>query len=191
MIHLVSKTNPAWVRVVTDNFDLFLQDHADCERKASAMAMNFVAKCPDQNALVKPLIHLALEELEHFKLVHQQLEKKGLCLNARMSDDPYVNRMLQCCRSRPQERLLDRLVAVGVVEARGAERFGLLEAALSDPELKAFYRNLYLSETKHGNVFIHIANQIFPTPEVETRLSFFLREEAAILEGLAWRPSLH
>ena len=33
-----------WIEAVMDDFDSFLQDHADCERKASAMAMSFVAK---------------------------------------------------------------------------------------------------------------------------------------------------
>ena len=32
-----------WLAVVLENFDCFLQDHADCERKASSMAMSFVA----------------------------------------------------------------------------------------------------------------------------------------------------
>ena len=57
------------------NFDAFLQDHADCERKASSMAMSFVAKCPDRTEIIPELIDTALEELEHFKSVYTLMEK--------------------------------------------------------------------------------------------------------------------
>ena len=33
-----------WLEAVMSDFDAFLQDHADCERKASAMAMSFRGK---------------------------------------------------------------------------------------------------------------------------------------------------
>ena len=46
------------------NFAAFLQDHADCERKASAMAMSFVAKYPDRSEIIPELIATGIEELE-------------------------------------------------------------------------------------------------------------------------------
>ena len=54
-IDLTYQTPPEWVKVVLDNFDTFLQDHADAERKASAMAMSFVAKCPDKKEIIETL----------------------------------------------------------------------------------------------------------------------------------------
>jgi tRNA 2-(methylsulfanyl)-N6-isopentenyladenosine37 hydroxylase len=48
-IDLTWKTPPEWTKTVLENFDVFLQDHADAERKASSMAMSFVAKCPDNH----------------------------------------------------------------------------------------------------------------------------------------------
>ena len=32
-------SKPEWVETVLGDFDTFLQDHADCERKASAAAL--------------------------------------------------------------------------------------------------------------------------------------------------------
>ena len=48
-----------WVDAVLEDFDSFLQDHADCERKASAMAMSLVAKYPDRTEIIPELIETA------------------------------------------------------------------------------------------------------------------------------------
>lgn len=191
MIDLAVATDPKWVKVVVDNFDEFLIDHADCERKASATAMTFVAKCPDRVRIAKPLINLALEELRHFKQVYLLMEKRGLRLNAKMSEDPYVSRLMAHCRTAPDERFLDRMIVMSVVETRGAERFGILYPVLKDPELRTFYRQLYLAEMKHGNVFINLAKKYFDPAQISARLRFFLEKEAEIIVGLPWRPSLH
>mgnify|MGYP000900496073 CR=1 FL=1 len=191
MIPLAVPTDSRWVGIILDNFDEFLVDHADCERKASATAMTFVAKCPDRVHIAKPLINLALEELRHFKQVYLLMEKRGLRLNARMSEDPYVSRLMALCRTAPEDRFLDRMIAMSVVETRGAERFGILYPALKDPELKTFYRQLYLAETKHGNVFVNLAKKYFDLSAVDARVRFFVEKEAEILINLPWRPSLH
>lgn len=191
MIRLTAPTDSRWVGVILDNFDEFLVDHADCERKASATAMTFVAKCPVRVHIAKPLINLALEELRHFKQVYLLMEKRGLKLNARMSEDPYVSRLMALCRTSAEDRFLDRMIVMSVVETRGAERFGMLYPALEDPELKAFYRQLFLAETKHGNVFLNLAKKYYDAGLIEERLKFFLEKEAEIVIGLPWRPSLH
>lgn len=191
MIRLTVPTDPQWVGVILDNFDEFLIDHADCERKASATAMTFVAKCPDRVRIAKPLIDLALEELRHFRQVYLLMEKRGLRLNARMSEDPYVSRLMALCRTSPEERFLDRMLVMSVVETRGAERFGLLYPALKDPELNLFYRQLYLAETKHGGLFVNLAKKYFDPERISERLDFILRKEGEIVSGLPWRPSLH
>jgi len=46
----------AWIDAVLADFNAFLQDHADCERKASAMAMSLVAKYPVQFEILPKLI---------------------------------------------------------------------------------------------------------------------------------------
>ena len=66
-----------WIDAVMNDFDQFLIDHADCERKASAMAMSFVAKYPNRTEIIPELIATAIEELEHFQQVYQLMEKRG------------------------------------------------------------------------------------------------------------------
>ncbi len=55
-----------WLDAVMDDFDAFLQDHVNCERKASVMAMSFVAKYPNRVEIIPAFIETAMEEMEHF-----------------------------------------------------------------------------------------------------------------------------
>ena len=47
-IDLTVDSKKEWVEAVMADFDAFLQDHADCERKASGMALSLVAKYPNR-----------------------------------------------------------------------------------------------------------------------------------------------
>src|SRR5689334_22096324 len=123
-----------------NDFNSFLQDHADCERKASSMALSFVAKCPDKVKIIPALIETALEELEHFQQVYRIMEKRGVQLRAEMKQDLYFKQLLDCSRSNPTERLLDRFLMASIIECRGTERFRLVAEAVEDAELKKFYK---------------------------------------------------
>ena len=61
-VKLKSATHPEWVNVILENFDAFMQDHANCERKASALALSMVMKYPDRKAMIPHLIRLAQED---------------------------------------------------------------------------------------------------------------------------------
>src|SRR5437762_580394 len=103
-------TPKEWTETVMNDFNSFLQDHADCERKASAMAMSFVAKCPDRTKIIPWLIETALEELEHFQQVYAVMEKHGIQLKHDMPQDVYINQLMKLLRSSSDERLLDRFL---------------------------------------------------------------------------------
>src|SRR5438034_11153470 len=85
-------TRPEWVTTVVSNFPAFLQDHADCERKASAMAMSFVAKYPDRVEIIPELIETAVEELDHFQQVYAHLAKRGVRLAKERSEERRVGK---------------------------------------------------------------------------------------------------
>ncbi len=189
-IDLLINTDPAWVQVIMENFDEFLVDHANCERKASALAMSLVMKYPDRTQIIPQLIDLAQEELEHFRQVYQLMEMRGLKLG-KDTQDPYVNQLLKCLRPKPEQRFLDRMLISSLVECRGAERFRLVSQALEEPELKDFYRDLWASEAKHGHVFVDMILNYFESEEVYPRLHELAEQEAEIVKGLAWRASLH
>ncbi|MGB0167501.1 MAG: tRNA isopentenyl-2-thiomethyl-A-37 hydroxylase MiaE, partial [Luteibaculum sp.] len=138
-LELSYQTPKEWAEQVVENFDPFLQDHADCERKASTMALSLVAKAPEKTKIIPGLIDTALEELEHFKMVYALMEKRGVPLPKEMEKDLYIQDLMKECRSDSRARYLDRLLLGSIVECRGAERFKLVCDALEDPELKEFY----------------------------------------------------
>jgi tRNA-(ms[2]io[6]A)-hydroxylase len=180
-----------WIDAVMADFDAFLRDHADCERKASAMAMSFVAKYPDRVEIIPELIETGIEELEHFQQVYQLMEKRGIQLTHSIGEDPYVSALLKLCHSGREERFLDRLLIASAVETRGAERFKLVSEAQKDPELQRFYKILWASEAKHGHIFVKMALNYFPEDTVYSRLDWWMDREGEILDNLEIRPALH
>ena len=189
-IDLLSATHPDWVNVILENFDEFLQDHANCERKASALAMSLVVKHPDRKLIIPQLIDLAVEELEHFGQVYAVMQKRGVPL-AKDIQDPYVNALMALMRHGREDRFLDRMLVSSIVECRGAERFGIIADALKDAELKDFYTTLYKAERKHGHQFVDMVLRYFDSETVYERLNALMAREAEIIRELEWRPSLH
>jgi len=173
------------------DFPAFLQDHASCEKKASAMSVSLVSKYPDRSLIIQPLIDTAIEELEHFREVVKWMEKLGVPLAHDMQPDPYVNELIGMVRKGRDEGLIDRLCLGSIIECRGAERFRLVEEALDDGELKRFYKILWASEAKHGNVFVELALHYFPSEVIYARLNELLEKEAEIVDRLPFRAALH
>lgn len=188
---LVVASPPEWIKAVLDDFDTFLQDHANCERKASAMAMSFVAKYPDRLEIIPELIETAVEELEHFRDVYQIMEERGVQLPASMGQDEYIQKLLKFCRSGREERFIDRMLLASVVECRGAERFRLVYQNLPEGPLKKFYHHLWASEAKHGHIFVKMLFHYFEQEPIYKRLDEMIAYEAEVLQGLPIRPALH
>jgi len=191
MLRLKVASSQEWVQTVLNDFDTFLKDHADCERKASSMAMSFVAKYPDRTEIIPELIHTGIEELEHFRLVYKIMEKRGLTLNHSIGEDLYVKQLLKNCHSDREKRFRDRLIIASLVENRGFERFKLISENVTDPELSKFYYMIYESEAKHGNSFVKMACLYFDEIEVFDRWEELAEKEADILKGLELKAALH
>ncbi len=190
-IELVSESSKEWVEAVMNDFDSFLQDHADCERKASAMAMSFVAKFPNRVEIIPELIETAVEELEHFQQVYQIMESRGVQLPAKMGQDLYVKELVDHCKSDVEGRFLDRLLLASIVECRGAERFRLVYENLEEGDLKKFYHNLWASEAKHGNIFVKMALNYFDEKSVYDRLNELNIIESKVLAKQPIKAALH
>ncbi len=184
-------SRPEWVQAVMADFPAFLQDHADCERKASSMAMSFVAKFPDRTEIIPELIAIGIEELEHFQQVYNLMASRGIPLPPSMGEDPYVSQLIKRCHSGRLERFLDRLLLASVVETRGAERFRLVSEAQAEPELHRFYKILWASEAKHGHVFVKFALNYFDEKTVYDRLAWWMEQEGEVIDGLEIRAALH
>ncbi len=190
-IDLQVESPKEWVEAVMADFDSFLADHADCERKASSMAMSFVAKFPDRKEIIPDLIETAVEELEHFRDVYGIMKERGIQLNHGIQKDDYVGYLVDRSRSGREERFLDRLLIASVVESRGAERFKLVYENLENGPLKEFYHRLWASEAKHGEIFVKMAMHYFPEEEVMKRLDEWNDLEKESLEKLPIRAALH
>lgn len=188
---LVAQSPPAWIEAVMADFDSFLPDHADAERKASAMAMSLIAKYPNRTEIIPDLIETALEELEHFQQVYSVMQERGIQLFHSVEPDLYVKSLLSRMDNGIEARFLDRLLIASVVECRGAERFRLVYEALPPGDLKKFYHMLWASEAKHGNVFVKMALNYFPENQVYTRLEEWVKIEAEVMQSLPIRARLH
>ena len=190
-IDLECASPQAWIDAVMNDFDSFLQDHADCERKASAMAMSFVAKFPDRTEIIPELIETAIEELEHFQSVYEIMKERNIQLSHEIKQDVYVKNLIDLCRSGKEDRFLDRLLLASIVECRGAERFRMVYEALPEGELKKFYHELWASEAKHGHIFVKMALNYFDEKEVYDRLIDLNKKEADVLLALPIKAALH
>jgi tRNA-(ms[2]io[6]A)-hydroxylase len=190
-IDIIEPSPAAWIKAVLSDFDTFLQDHADCERKASAMALSLVAKYPDRVLITKDLIDTAIEELEHFRDVYFIMSERGIQLQHQIKEDEYVKQLINLCRNGREERFMDRLILGSVVECRGAERFRLIYENVEDPKLKSFYHRLWASEAKHGEVFIDLALKYFEQKEVYNRVTELMEKESEIMLDLPIHPRLH
>lgn len=190
-LELTVPSSQEWVDTVMSDFDSFLQDHADCERKASAMAMSFVAKYPDRLEIIPELIETAVEELEHFQQVYEVMNKRGVALKKEITKDLYIKELMQACHSDVERRFLDRLLIASIVECRGAERFRMVCEALKEGELHLFYKNLWISEAKHGNIFVRMALNYFEEEHVYNRLQQLNEIEGQIIKGLPLKSALH
>jgi len=190
-LDLVCESSSEWVETVMGDFDSFLQDHANCERKASAMATSLVAKYPDRIEIIPELIETAIEELEHFQSVYSIMQQRGIQLVHEISQDMYVKQLIGLCHSGREERFRDRLLLASIIECRGAERFRLVYETLPEGELKKFYHELWASEAKHGHIFVKMALNYFDGKDVYDRLRELNEQEGVILNSLPVKAALH
>ena len=190
MLRLRVATDPALVEVILGDFDAFLIDHAACERKASALALSLVMHYPDRRALVKAMVALAREELDHFAQVVELLDARGLVMSAD-EKDPYVGALLKLRRQGTGPYFLDRLLLGGIIEARGCERFQMIADALPQGREKTFYTDIARAEARHHGLFVRLAREYFDDAEVRARLDELLDAEAEIVAELPLRARLH
>src|SRR6186713_53365 len=78
MLSLVSSTAPWWLETVERHLEEVLLDHAHCEKKAAGTAMNLIFAYVDRVELVKQLSPIVTEELDHFQLVIDLIQARGV-----------------------------------------------------------------------------------------------------------------
>lgn len=187
---LKQPTSDAWIEQAIANLDIILLDHSHCERKAAGVALNFMFRYPSNSKMVRELTAIAREELEHFELVNQWLERRHVPLAA-LSAPPYGASLKAQVRKKEPLQFLDNLLVTGLIEARSHERLGLLAANCPEPELAKFYRGLMSSEARHFGTYWVLADTYFDRNQVIQRLDELAIVESEILATLHPEPRIH
>ena len=75
---LYCETPQAWVQWATENPEIMLVDHANCEKKAAGTALNLMYRYVEYDDLLHMLSRLAREELRHFEQVITIMKKRAI-----------------------------------------------------------------------------------------------------------------
>ena len=158
MLGLKSKTSSDWVKIVENNLQQLLTDHAFAEQKAAAAAMSLIIGYSEDSDLVTKMQSIALEEIEHFGMVHKIMIAKGMTLGQDQKS-VYVKHLLSFFNKTKDrtESLVNRLLISALIEARSCERFNTLSNHLSYKTLATFYIDLVTSEAGHYSLFLVLA----------------------------------
>jgi len=175
---LLCPTPPQWVEWALDNESLLLIDHANCEKKAAASAMNLMYRYVDKPDLLKKMSQLAREELLHFEQVVELMEERGIDY-VHLSPSRYASSLREYMRTHEPARLIDTLIVGAFVEARSCERFAAIAPSLDD-RIRRFYQSLLRSESRHYTDYLALARQ-YDGSDLAERIAFFAAEEAALV----------
>jgi tRNA-(ms[2]io[6]A)-hydroxylase len=188
MLGLKLPTDPRWADLAGKSIEEILTDHAYCEQKAASTSISLIQGYPDYEQVVDNLIPIVTEEWGHFKMVLDQLKKRGLKLG-RQRKDMYVNELNKFVRKggSREESLSEKLLFSALIEARSCERFRLLSKNIPDEELSQFYKNLMVSEAGHYRLFLDMACEIGGKERTMQRWNEWLQYEAGIMQQMEVR----
>ncbi len=190
MLHLHSASSERWLAQVDSNLKDILIDHAHCEQKAAATAMNLMFDYVENEELCREMSAIVIEELEHFQLVVDLIKARGIRFY-RMKPGTYGRKLKELARRQEPHKAVDHLLIAALIEARSCERFVLLRDHLHDEQLSEFYGSLYESEARHHSTYVRLAKHYAPEDEVDARLEELAAAEAAIIEVGCELPRVH
>lgn len=190
MLCLQCESNPGWIHVANAHPIAILIDHAHCEKKAAAFALAMINRYPERTRLVKEMVDLAKEEIEHFDLVLRELEVRNAVLT-HDAGNRYAQLLHEHIRKTEPHRLLDSLIVGAFIEARSCERFSILAEHALTEDLRVLYKSLLASEAGHYRAYTDIAREYFPVDDVKRRIQEFGAIEADIIRSMTDQPTMH
>ncbi len=192
MLGLKSETDLSWVAIAEEHLEQLLTDHAFAEQKASASAVSLIINYSEETELVKAMSDLAIEEMEHFKMVHEIMISRGMILGIDQKSDyaRHLIRFFPRTKDRMQN-LVNRLLISAIIEARSCERFSVLSKHMKDKELAKFFGDLLASEAGHYSLFLNFARHYQNREEVDQKWDEFLTYEAEYMIKQGKRPLVH
>lgn len=179
-----------WLLKVRTHLPEVLVDHAHLERKAATSALN-LEKFRLLHGKVRELNAIALEELAHFELVLNLLDRRGIPFSE-PRPSAWIKGLMRAIRPGVQGQVIDHLTVCALIEGRSCEKFQALATgfAKTDPELAGFYSGLVESEGNHYAAYLIMARHIDESEAVR-RLDYFLDLEAALTRAGSPEPILH
>lgn len=190
MLNLQTETHDRWLAQVDAHLAEVLVDHAHCERKAAGAAMQLLNHYVENQELCREMSAIVNEELEHFQLVLDLLQRRGIRFK-RQRQSNYGQQLHGLIRNQEPHRAVDRLLVASLIEARSCERFAKLAEHVDDPELAAFYASLFESEARHHTTYVRLAKHYASEEEVRQRLAELAAEEARIIAAGDELPRMH
>jgi tRNA-(ms[2]io[6]A)-hydroxylase len=181
-------TDPRWVDLASISIEAILTDHAWCEQKAATSCITLISKYNQREKLVNELAPIVTEEWGHFRMVLTEMHKRNLQLGPQRKD-VYVNKLLEFQKKggSPDERFLDHLLTMALIEARSCERFKRLSEGLEDEYLRKFYRKFMESEAGHYTLFINLADTYLPKEQVRKRWKEWIAYETELMQSMELR----
>lgn len=194
MFRLKLPTDPRWANIAENNLEEILSDHAWCEQKAATNAVHLIIQNSEKPELVSEMLKISIEEMEHFKMVHDIILERGYEFQRERKDD-YVGELAKYMKKSStgtrESGLIERLLFAAMIEARSCERFKVLSETIADQKLAKFYRELMESEAGHYATFINFARKYAETIDVESRWEGWLTEEARIIQSFGTKETIH
>jgi tRNA 2-(methylsulfanyl)-N6-isopentenyladenosine37 hydroxylase len=181
-------TDPRWVNLAEMELVEILTDHAYCEQKAATTCITLIQRYSEYEKLVEELSPIVTEEWGHFRVVLAEIKKRGLQLGIQRKD-VYVNKLIDFHKKGGgrEERFLDSLLQMALIEARSCERFKRLSEGLNDEYMRNFYRKFMESEAGHYTTFITLAMEYIPEPKVRKRWKEWLAYEEQVMKEIEIR----
>lgn len=192
MLGLKLKTDPRWANIAESNLEEILSDHCWCEQKAAANALYIITNNSENVELVTEMAKIAIEEMEHFQMVHNIIQERGFEFGREIKDD-YVNQLVKFSKKggSRKDALIERLLFAAMIEARSCERFKVLSENIKDPELAKFYRELMISEANHYTTFLKFARKYSENVDVDKRWQEWLEFEGELISNYGKKETIH
>ncbi|WP_372474148.1 tRNA-(ms[2]io[6]A)-hydroxylase [Capnocytophaga sp. ARDL2] len=192
MLGLKLLTDPRWANIAEGNIEEILTDHAWCEQKAATNAITIITQNSEYEDLVTTMSEIAIEEIQHFQMVHNIIKERGYTLGRERKDD-YVNQLFKFMKKdgSRNDAFIDRLLFAAMIEARSCERFRVLSENIKDQELAKFYRELMVSEAGHYTTFLKFAKKYTERVDVDKRWKEWLEFEGELIQQYGKKETVH
>lgn len=192
MLGLKFETETSWADIAKDNLQQILTDHAFLEQKAASNAVSIIINYSEETELVQSMSAIAIEEMEHFKMVHDFMVKRGMVLGREQKNDYAIRLQKFFTKTKDRtEALIQRLLIAAIIEARSCERFKVFSENMEDKELSKFYKDLMISEANHYTTFLAFARKYQDRELVDKKWNDLVAFEAEMMRNRGTIAKVH